>query len=82
MAWVMPELVFSFLPAKTTARANFPLAMTLTFFAFFDFMLRMAFIDFMLRIAFIDFMLRMAFIDFFIDNAIAAQYKLGNEARA
>merc|ERR1719396_310475 len=59
MAWVMPELVFSFLPAKTTARANFPLAMTLTFFAFFialiDFMLRMAFIDLMLRIAFIDF---------------------------
>merc|ERR1719443_2303272 len=63
MAWVMPELVFSFRPAKTTARANFPLAMTLTFF------------DFMLRIAFIDFMLRMAFIDFFIDNAIAAQFK-------
>merc|ERR1719396_280508 len=57
MAWVMPELVLSFLPAKTTARANFPLAMTLTFFAFFDFMLRMAF---------------MVFIDLFIDNAIAA----------
>merc|ERR1719396_159203 len=77
MAWVMPELVLSFLPAKTTARANFPLAMTQTFFAFF-----IALIDFMLRMAFIDFMLRMAFIDFFIDNAIAAQYKLGNEARA
>merc|ERR1719396_280475 len=60
MAWVMPELVLSFLPAKTTARANFPLAMTLTFFAFIDFMLRMAFM------VFID------FIDFFIDNAIAA----------
>merc|ERR1719396_212340 len=67
MAWVMPELVLSFLPAKTTARANFPLAMTLTFFAFF--MLRMAFIDFMLRMAFMVFI---DFIDFFIDNAIAA----------
>merc|ERR1719254_397261 len=66
MVLVRPVRVFSLVPRNTTARALLPLAMTLTFLAFF--MRRMA--DF---IAFIALMLRMAFIDL-ITVFIAAMF--------
>merc|ERR1719401_849404 len=69
MALVRPVWVFSFVPRNTIERAILPLAMMLTFLAFF--MRRMDFIA--ARIAF---MLRMAFMDFiafFIASAMSAR---------
>merc|ERR1719161_3365217 len=58
---VKPPMVFSLLPRKTSAFANLPLAILLTFIAFFfiAFIAAMAFIDF---IAFIAAMAFIAFI--------------------
>merc|ERR1719433_561636 len=63
MLLVKPDCVFSLVPRNTMDRALLPLAMMLTFLAFF--MRLMAFIA---RIAF---MLRMAFIAFCIASAMA-----------